>query len=213
VVRSHNASAGFCIRNLGYGWINGLLESAGFFVATKLPPAGREGQGIWLAGDYGAQPVATIDSVNDGPVKQVTNTREMAKLFTLLHNKTLVKNVANPPFSTGNVAMLELLHGAVTHPHARSLLIRSSPPPSFTVTHSKIGVGELKGGACTDIPERGIVMDRCTYSEAAIVESGGRKFAVVWQGLVYLRASPGAWDGGLLRLVAIVQKTIDNYRP
>src|SRR5262249_5058631 len=28
IVGSHNASAGFCIRNLGYGWINGLLESA-----------------------------------------------------------------------------------------------------------------------------------------------------------------------------------------
>jgi hypothetical protein len=213
IVGSHNASAGFCIRNLGYGWINGLLESAGLFFPIKVPPAGRSGYGIWLAGDYGNAKVATIESVNDGDVKQVTDTRHMAQLFTLLFNKTLVRNVANPPFMTGNVAMLDLLSQAVHHPHARSLLIRSSPAPSFTVLHSKIGVGELKGGACIPIPARGIVTDRCTYSEAAILDSGGRKFVVVWQGIVYHKENPAAWDAEILRMVTIIQKTIDNFHP
>src|SRR5437773_259170 len=40
IVWSHNAAAGFCIRNLGYSWINGLLESAGLFFPIKVPPAG-----------------------------------------------------------------------------------------------------------------------------------------------------------------------------
>jgi len=213
IVGSHNASAGFCIRNLGYGWINGLLESAGLFFPIKVPPTGRSGLGIWLAGDYGGAKVATIESVNDGDVKQVTDTQHMAELFTLLFNKTLVRNVGNPPFMTGNVAMLDLLSQAVHHPHARSLLIRASPAPSFTVTHSKIGVGELKGGACVDIPEKGIVTDRCTYSEAAIVESGGRKFVVVWQGIVYHKENPANWDAEILRMVTIIQKTIDNFHP
>jgi hypothetical protein len=213
IVGSHNASAGFCIRNLGYGWINGLLESAGLFFPMKVPPAGRSGLGIWLAGDYGGAKVATIESVNDGDVKQVTDTQHMAQLFTLLFNKTLVRNVANPPFMTGNVAMLELLSRAVNHPHAPSLLMRASPAPSFTVLHSKIGVGELKGGACIDIPDRNIVTDRCTYSEAAIVESGGRKFVVVWQGIVYHKQNPANWDAEILRMVTIIQKTIDNFHP
>jgi hypothetical protein len=213
IVGSHNAAAGFCIRNLGYGWINGLLESAGLFFPMKVPPAGRSGLGIWLAGDYGSAKVATIESVNDGDVKQVTDTQHMAQLFTLLSNKTLVRNVANPPFMTGNVAMLELLARAVDHPHARSLLKRSSPAPSFTVLHSKIGVGELKGGACIDIPARGVVTDRCTYSEAAILESGGRKFVVVWQGIVYHKENPAAWNAEILRMVTIIQKTIDNFHP
>jgi hypothetical protein len=211
IVGSHNASAGFCIRNLGYGWINGLLEAAGLFFPLKVPPAGRSGMGIWLAGDYGGAKVATIESVNDGDVKQVTDTRHMAQLFTLLFNKTLVRNVANPPFMTGNVAMLELLSRAVRHPHARSLLIRASPAPSFTVSHSKIGVGELKGGACTDIPEKNIVADRCTYSEAVILESGGRKFVVVWQGIVYHKENPANWGAEILRMANIIQKTIDNF--
>lgn len=213
IVGSHNASAGFCIRNLGYGWINGLLESAGLFFPMKVPPAGRSGLGIWLAGDYGSAKVATIESVNDGDVKQVTDTQHMAELFTLLFNKTLVRNVANPPFMSGNVAMLDLLSRAVHHPHARSLLIRASPAPSFTVLHSKIGVGELKGGACIDIPDRNIVTDRCTYSEAAILESGGRKFVVVWQGIVYHKENPSNWDAEILRMVTIIQKTIDNFHP
>jgi hypothetical protein len=213
IVGSHNASAGFCIRNLGYGWINGLLESAGLFFPIKVPPGGRSGYGIWLAGDYGSAKVATIESVNDGDVKQVTDTRHMAQLFTLLFNKTLVRNVANPPFMTGNVAMLDLLSQAVHHPDARSLLIRASPAPSFTVLHSKIGVGELKGGACKAFPARGIVADRCTYSEAAILESGGRKFVVVWQGIVYHKENPAAWDAEILRMVTIIQKTIDNFHP
>jgi hypothetical protein len=211
IVGSHNAAAGFCIRNLGYGWINGLLESAGLFFPINVPPAGRSGLGIWLAGDYGSAKVATIESVNDGDVKQVTDTRHMAQLFTLLFNKTLVRNVANPPFMTGNVAMLDLLSQAVDHPHARSLLKRSSPAPSFTVLNSKIGVGELKGGACIDIPARGVVTDRCTYSEAAILESGGRKFVVVWQAIVYRKENPAAWGAEILRMVTIIQKTIDNF--
>lgn len=213
IVGSHNASAGFCIRNLGYGWINGLLESAGLFFPMKVPPAGRSGLGIWLAGDYGSAKVATIESVNDGDVKQVTDTQHMAELFTLLFNKTLVRNVGNPPFMTGNVAMLELLSRAVDHPHAPSLLMRASPAPSFTVLQSKIGVGELKGGACVDIPDRGVVADRCTYSEAAILQSGGRKFVVVWQGIVYHKEKPADWDAEILRMVTIIQKTIDNFHP
>jgi hypothetical protein len=103
------------------------------------------------------------------------------------------------------------LHQAVTDPHAPSLLVRpfDPNPAPFTVLQSKIGVGELKGGACA-----GPNPDRCTYSEAAVVQhSSGRKFVVVWQNLVFFAAHPDAWSDGLQRIADVVLKTMDDYHP
>jgi hypothetical protein len=204
IVGSHNDSAGFCIRALGYGWINGLLQAAGFL---RFGFPGSEG--IWLAGDYAKQPIVFISSVNDGLVKQATTCFDMARLFSLLHDKSLVKNTVH--FATGrsgNDEMLTLLALAVDDGDAPSLLKRLAP--SFTVMQSKIGVGELKGGSC-----RNSDRDRCVYSEAAIVKHPptARKFVVVWQNLTFLRAHPLWWRDGLRRIVAVIQKTMDDYKP
>jgi hypothetical protein len=104
--------------------------------------------------------------------------------------------------------MRRLLELAVDHPDAPSLLKRV--PRSFTVMQSKIGVGELKRGSCRDADQ-----DRCVYSEAAILQHppSGRKFVVVWQNLTYLRAHTSWWRDGLKRIVAVIQKTMDDYRP
>jgi hypothetical protein len=204
IVGSDNDSAGFCIRALGYSWINGLLQSAGF-LGFGFPGS----EGIWLAGDYANQPTVEILSVNDGKVKQATTCFHMAWLFALLHDKKLVKNTINLATGlSGNDEMLRLLELAVDHPDAPSLLKRV--PRSFTVMQSKIGVGELKRGSCRDSDQ-----DRCVYSEAAILRHppSGRKFVVVWQNLTYLRAHPSWWKNGLKRIVAIIQKTMDDYRP
>ena len=204
IVGSDNDSAGFCIRALGYSWINGLLQSAGF-LNFGFPGS----EGIWLAGDYAKQPTVEILSVNDDKVKQATTCFHMAWLFSLLHDKKLVKNTVN--FATGlsgNDEMRRLLELAVDHPDAPSLLKRV--PRSFTVMQSKIGVGELKRGSCRDADQ-----DRCVYSEAAILQHppSGRKFVVVWQNLTYLRAHTSWWRDGLKRIVAVIQKTMDDYRP
>jgi len=58
IVGSNNESAGFCIRALGYSWINGVLQSAGF-LGFGFPGS----EGIWLAGDYAKQPTVEILSV------------------------------------------------------------------------------------------------------------------------------------------------------
>ncbi len=57
--------------------------------------------------------------------------------------------------------------------------------------------------------------DRCVYSEAAILQHPptSRKFVVVWQNLAYLRAHPSWWSDGLKRIVALIQKTMDDYKP
>ena len=46
VVDSHDPSAGFCIQALGFSWINGLIQKAGWFDPWRTK------HGIWLAGDY-----------------------------------------------------------------------------------------------------------------------------------------------------------------
>jgi hypothetical protein len=205
IVGSHNDSAGFCVRALGYSWINGVLQAAGFL---RFDFPGNEG--IWLAGDYEGWNTVNIRSVNDGDVKQATTCFDMARLFALLHDKKLVKNYSH--FATalsGNDEMLNLLRDAVGDPGARSLLRRV--PHSFTVLQSKIGIGQLKGGgSCKDVDR-----DRCVYAEAAILQHPptGRKFVVVWQNLTFLRAHPLLWSDGLRRIVAVIQKTIGDYRP
>jgi hypothetical protein len=147
--------------------------------------------------------------VNDELVKQATTCFDMARLFALLHDKSLVRN--NLHYATGfsgNDEMLKLLELAVDDGDAPSLLKRV--PHSFTVMQSKIGVGELKGGSCMDADR-----NRCVYSEAAILKhpSSTRRFVVVWQDLPFLRAHPSWWRDGLKRIVAVIQKTMDDYKP
>jgi len=204
IVDSHNDSAMFCIRALGYSWLNGVLQAAGF-LRFEFPGS----EGIWLAGDYDEKrrwPVVTILSVNDRLVKQATTCFDMARLLALLHDKKLVRDTAHWATGlSGNDEMLKLLADAVSG-EAPSLLKRV--PHSFTVTQSKIGVGELKGGSC--VPAS---MDRCVFSEGAILKHPptGRKFVVVWQNLPFLKAHPTWWRDGMKRLVAVIQKTMDDY--
>jgi len=207
IVGSHNESARFCIRALGYSWINGLLQKAGFFDA-------RTKNGIWLAGDYdenGKWPVVVIPSVNDGKVKQVTTCIDMARLFVLLHDHMLVKDDA-PSYRVGDFRrhadMLNLLSDAVDDGAAPSLL--KGVRPGFTVLHSKIGIGTLKkapqgGEVSCKIPDHG-----CVQSEASILlhPPSGRKFVTVWQNVLW-----DAPDDGVRRVAAIIEKTMDNYKP
>ena len=200
IAGSYNESARFCIRALGYSWINGLMQAAGFL---RFGFPGSEG--IWLAADYAEEnkwPVVVIPSVNDGKVKQATTCFDMARLFALLRDKKLVKN------TFGNDQMLRLLELAVDHPHAKSLLKTVSH--SFTVEQSKIGVGELKkapqggAGSCR-IADHG-----CVLSEGSILlhPPSGRRFVTVWQNVL--------WDApliGVRRVAAVIQKTMDDYKP
>jgi hypothetical protein len=203
IVGSHNESAGVCIRALGYSWINGLLQSAGFL---NLGIKGSEG--IWLAGDYENQPTVLLPSVNDNGVKQATTCIHMAWLFSLLHDKVLVRNTVDPATGlSGNDEMLRLLRLAVD---ALNPTLYKNAPHSFDVLQSKIGIGQLKQGSCKRANS-----DRCVYSEAAILRHprSGRKFVVVWQDLTHLRAHPTWWGDGLKRIVALIQKTMDDYTP
>ena len=54
IEQSHDPSAGVCIQNLGYSWINGVLLGAGMFTedTSKSTTSLDRFEGIWLAGDY-----------------------------------------------------------------------------------------------------------------------------------------------------------------
>ena len=205
IVGSHNNSATVCIRALGYNTINGALQSAGLFTPNTQ-------NGIWLAGDYAGWQVVTVDSVNDGQVKQATTCVDMARLLVLINDGNLVEDDVHSHPDGANLEMRLLLEKAVTDLGARSLLLRPfEPDPTsapFKVLQSKIGVGELKGGSCRDdLPK-----DRCTYSEAAVVQhSSGRKFVVVFQNLVLFKAHPAAWGDGLRNIVRVISETMDAY--
>ena len=189
IVGSHNDSAGVCVRSLGYSWINGVLQAAGFL---DLSQTGQEG--IWLAGDYENSPTVDIPSVNDKLVKQVTTCYHTAWLMTELFDHDLVRDVPHPiSGKSGNGEMLDLLGLAVMDHAAPSRFVLDKipgfgcrEPAPFQVLQSKIGVGQLKvdprnpptPGDCNT--GRG-----CVSSEAAILQhSSGRKYVVVFENVL-----------------------------
>src|SRR5262249_26205635 len=79
-------------------------------------------------------------------------------------------------------------------------LIGRVPLTGFSITWSKIGVGDLK-------PVNG---GQKIFSEAMLVNENAdphRNFVVVWQNV------KAATNDDLLRIRDIIQKTIDNFHP
>src|ERR1044071_6211672 len=183
IVYSSEDSAGIIIKALGYSWINGVLQSAGFF---------KDPRGIWFAGNYKPNfPVVTVPSVNDGPVKQATTCIDMARLFVLLQRDQLVKDAANS-------RMKELLKDGFSYLKTRG---------DLPVIASKIGRGQLKkgpGGRPGDCRDAG---KGCVLSEASVIRHrSGRLFVTVWQN-VLLESDAHL---GVKRVAAIIQKTMDG---
>jgi hypothetical protein len=46
-----------------------------------------------------------------------------------------------------------------------------------------------------------------------VQHTSGRKFVVVFQNLVLFKATPANWNAGLVRIVNVIQKTMDAYNP
>jgi hypothetical protein len=219
IADSDNTSAGFCVQALGYGCINGTLERAGFF-----DPSPTVERGLWLAADYlggfptqeaalGIAPRAKvrINTDNDGPVGQAATSFQVARLLTLIHDDKLIDTGGGPTPDSANLEMQALLRRGVSG-HAPTRFSRVTPSPRFTVLQSKIGVGELKGGLCSDVtrPDGTVIRAHdCVTSEAAILQNtiGGKtaEFALVYQNM----KTPAIPQIG--RLANLVQQTMDRY--
>ena len=211
VVNSHNPSAGLVIQALGYNLINGVLERGGFFRNNST--------GMWLAGDYLPNPipntgfdefveeralglvggnVVTINSLNDGLVKQVTTCIDPVKMFVLLANEELVSNPHDSD-DTANEEMLKMTADAVTGAGAPSRFTRAVPLPAFTLLNCKIGLGELKGGGvCPGF--------RCVTSEVSILQhTSGRQFVTMFQNINV------AGKQHFHMIAEIFQRTMDKF--
>ncbi|HKF23037.1 MAG TPA: hypothetical protein VKE93_15800 [Candidatus Angelobacter sp.] len=151
---------------------------------------------------------ATVDilSVNDGKVKQVTTCIDAARLFVLLFDSKLIDSNLGSAMDLSNGDMANLLQQAVLSTGAPAgvgtapSIIGSLPLAGFSVTWSKIGVGDLK-----PVNGGGKIL-----SEAMLVhQTAGqqRNFIVVWQNV------KDQTNGDLLRIRDIIQKTMDNYNP
>jgi len=168
IVKSDNGAAGKCIMALGYSWLNGCLERAGFF----FPPAKA---GIWLAGTYiGAWPPVRVPCVNDTPTAQGITCFDTANLYAHLLQGTLTGSNANCS------SMLALLSEAAGFDSAfLDWIRRGLPPKSYQVNQTKIGIGTRVGR-------------KNVLSEATVLTHvpTGRRFIAVLQNI----EDPGVLD-------------------
>jgi hypothetical protein len=184
MVDSNNNAAAAVVQALGYSWINGALEHGGYF-RSAFPPGG-----IWLAGTFtGSQPYVRINSDNDGPVAQAMTCFDMANLCAHIVQRTLVSDEASTQMAK---IWFDAAHGPdasfIDHERRPELTTRS-----YSVTHTKVGLGPLKSGATV-------------ASEATLLVHvpSDRKFLTVWQN------SPGN-PQGFNAMSFIVDRTIELF--
>jgi hypothetical protein len=158
----HNAGARGIIRPLGYSFINVSMMRSGFFDPdpTKL-------NGIWLAGDYSGDlpaaqrlAVSRVPVVNDsvpGGGAQAITTKEMSRMFRLMHSKTGFAHITDAPErDAANQGMHDILTSGDS--------FDPSPYPSpgkFSRHCGKVGIGTL---GPVDTPGRSV------FSEGSVVK-------------------------------------------
>lgn len=147
-----DARAAVCIHGLGYSYINGALEKAGFF-----KPADKKG--VWVGGDFAGWPQVRIPCDNDGDTAQGATSRAVAHLVAVM----TLDRILPAQSHTDMTGWLERsAHG--TYP---SLFIREEVRNRLLATqvpHGKIGVGEL--GRDRKGPK--------VYSEASMLKGVGK---------------------------------------
>jgi hypothetical protein len=169
IVPSNNNMASATIQALGYSWINGLLSQSGLFDPGT-------NTGIWLGGTFtGAFPAVRVPSVNDGPSAQATTTIDMARILALI----IEANTLDSRSTADGIAsdMKDLLaQGQNAADADSSWMTTGARPgidglgPGFTITHCKIGLGNLNAGG--DVASEGTILSH---------DDTGQQFLVVWQ--------------------------------
>lgn len=187
IIDGDNNAAARCIEALGYSWINGTLNAGRFFLPEEIK------SGIWVGGSFtGSIEPIRIQTKNDGPAAQVAQTYMLANLYAHMVQGTLVDDGSS-------AEMLQMLQASASIGKFPSLLDykrRDLPSRTYSVTHSKIGLGPLKTGAMVG-------------SDGAIVEyklSDGtpRKFIVIFQNYLYEKDT-------LEPIGYIVDRTLELY--
>ena len=132
--RNDEAAAGNYIRALSYPYINGVLESAGFFDSatnTGLWISGDYNSNDWLANDKAGKP---IDAKWQKPGHAVSNFVGTARQLTRFVGLIATGNLAVSASSSD----IEALLGT---PWLAGILTKASPARSFTSAVGKVGIG------------------------------------------------------------------------
>jgi hypothetical protein len=167
---SSNGDARACVHGLGYGYLSGVLSSAGFFDPTSMT-------GLWLCADYQSFQdwgALTINTTNDRFSSAVATTYQLAKLFALFDSGVRTGGAGTGPAlkdSASCTDIFALLKAAADVPEV--FVTRGTQPLGFTVPRCKLGVAGLKSGpqVCSE--------------DAFLNHSSGRQFIAAWQNFVH----------------------------
>jgi hypothetical protein len=190
IVNSDDALAGNCIRKLGYSYINVSLMKGNFFKPDTL-------NGIWLAGDYSFEKILKSvrvpvenDTVPDGS-GQATTTKEMSRLFQLVHTETALAHVTDATErDAANLEMHQLIKQAPWWFDNNTSTVHITETLKFKRHCAKIGVGPLgkSGEGGPDVVSLGNVV---TWKSDPQIGSFNTKykrsltgdFAICWQNM------------------------------
>lgn len=195
IVESDDELTAECVHGIGYSFLNGVLDRAGFF------DAGGE-NGLWIAGDYREEkfssrekyPAVRIAAMNDVDTAQGGTAREMAWLVALMATGRLISAGVSGEMM-GLLTKAATVVPPATHPFDPPFISRGTSIPEKCVVANKLGVGPYKNG-------------RNCFSEVNVLARVGkpeRRYVVAWQNL----------DRGLpyqfTDVATIVRKTILDY--
>ncbi len=192
IIPSDNSSAAQCIQRLGYAYINVKLMNGGFFDRTT-------NKGIWLAADFAGGTRVELDSINDGKAAQVTTSRQIARLFSVIQLGTLID-------STHSEDMRKLLKDAVA---VDAPWISRFGSRLYKFGGVKVGLANLKPNTPPKGPD--------VYSEGILLKWKGDAakltalnltgdIAVCWQNL-----RKNAFDTGVPAIAKMIETTFANF--
>jgi hypothetical protein len=202
IVPSNNASAGECIRRLGYAYINVKLMNAGFYDPSSVQP-----KGIWLAADFVGGPRVEIDSVNDLKSAQATTSRQMARLFSQIDLGKLID-------LDNSVEMKKLLREAAT---VDAPWISGFGTKLYKFAGVKVGLANLKPNTIPmgpDVYSEGVLLKwKSSGADARVGEAGklsdlnlNGEIAVCWQNIL-----ESAYDTGVPGIADMIEKAFSDF--
>jgi hypothetical protein len=199
IVPSNNASAGECIRRLGYAYINVKLMNAGLYDPQSTPP-----KGIWLAGDYSGGTRVEVDSVNDDKSAAATTSRQMARFFSQIDLGQLIP--PNTGGSDDNAEMKLLLKEAQG---VDSAWISRFGERKYNFEGVKVGLANLKPNTPPlgpDVYSEGVMLHWNNDASALSDRNLNGQIAVCWQNL-----RKSAYSTGVPAIASMIETAFSNY--
>lgn len=213
ILQSSDALAGNCIRKLGYSYINVSLIKGNFF-----NPDPNKLNGIWLAGDYSGEGIlksVRVPVENDtvsGGSGQATTTKEMSRMFHLIHTETALLHVTDSvEKAEANLQMHDFINRAPWWFDNNTSTVNITETLKFTRHCAKIGVGPLgkSGEGGPEVVSLGNVVTWISDPQIGSFNTKYQRtltgdFAICWQNMY----KPFSHFDSLVRLM---NNSIENF--